>query len=205
MKKLERKFNVWLTDRSDDAASFGNPRHDVSAPDGISPVFLAGQGAPDPVGVARIRCPKLRRLYEYWRSKCAGDRLPSRRDIDPTEIPDILPQIFLIDVQRDPLRFRFRLVGTTVCRLAGRDATGMYLDDRETYGEHGPVIIDAHQSVVASRQPRYSQQYAPWYGREYRYYERLVMPLAGDGQEVRMLLGGLALLARPEVPDHAPA
>jgi hypothetical protein len=61
---------------------------------------------------------------DYWDSKRAGRRMPSRRDIEPTEILDLLPYVVLVDVEREPLDFRYRLVGTAVAARFGHDRTG---------------------------------------------------------------------------------
>ena len=70
--------------------------------------------------------PSVQCFYEYWRSKCVDGRLPERHDIDPLEIPELLPGIILMDVARDGqrLRFRIRLAGTMVCSVHHRDITG---------------------------------------------------------------------------------
>ena len=75
--------------------------------------------------------PRLRRLFDYWFGKFRDGRLPSRTDIDLTEIPDLLGHINIIEVERDGgrLRFRYTLWGTAVTELFGRDYTGHYLDD----------------------------------------------------------------------------
>jgi hypothetical protein len=41
---------------------------------------------------------RLLRAHSYWREKSAGRPFPDRRDIDPVEIPDLLPFIVLWDV-----------------------------------------------------------------------------------------------------------
>lgn len=52
--------------------------------------------------------PEQRCLYEYWHSKRPSDAaLPGRQHVDPLEIPSLLPHLFLIDVVREPLRFRY--------------------------------------------------------------------------------------------------
>src|SRR3546814_12228141 len=70
---------------------------------------------------------RLQRFLDYWRSKCQADRLPHRRDIDPTEIIPLLAAIFLMDVEAGD--FRFRLVGQDIVTrygaLTGRQLGGM--------------------------------------------------------------------------------
>jgi hypothetical protein len=61
-------------------------------------------------------------LYHYWLAKRDGRRMPARRDIDPAEIPALLPHLSIVE-KVDGL-FRYRLVGTGVARELGRDLTG---------------------------------------------------------------------------------
>ena len=135
---------------------------------------------------------RLRQLYAYWRSKAKG-RLPARADIDPADIPQLLPFLFMIDVEHNPRRFRFRLVGTQVCTWAGRDVTGVYLDD-PNYGPRGPIIQRQYAEVVDRGVPYYTQQPAARPDRDYIFYERLVLPLAADGRTIDILLCGVDVL-----------
>jgi len=43
----------------------------------------------------------------YWNSKLQGDAIPARRDIEPLDIPELLPQVILLDVARAPGTFGF--------------------------------------------------------------------------------------------------
>lgn len=52
--------------------------------------------------------------FDYWEAKIVDGRLPPSRDIEPLDIPCLLPQIILFYVVRDPWNFRFRLIGTNV-------------------------------------------------------------------------------------------
>jgi hypothetical protein len=63
-----------------------------------------------------------RQLYQYWLSKCADGRPPSRSDIDPMiDIPQLAKNLMLVDVQGD---FTYRLVGSEVVERHGVDMTG---------------------------------------------------------------------------------
>jgi PAS domain len=68
-------------------------------------------------------------FYEYWLRKGAGRAMPARADIDPLDIPQLLANVFLIDVvPGTPRRFRFRLVGTRITELEG-EMTTRFLDE----------------------------------------------------------------------------
>ncbi|MBX6321162.1 MAG: PAS domain-containing protein [Rhodospirillaceae bacterium] len=53
-----------------------------------------------------IEDERLRRLFAYWREKAAGRIGPARRDIDPLDFHYLLGDIALVEVLRNPLRFR---------------------------------------------------------------------------------------------------
>lgn len=67
---------------------------------------------------------RIRRAYAYWDAKRAGRAMPARSDINPTEIPDLLPYIVLTDVLNEPPYLRYRLVGTRQVQMRGIDPTG---------------------------------------------------------------------------------
>ncbi len=68
--------------------------------------------------------PDVRLVLDYWQQKCAGRLMPSRADIDPSELRRFLPHITLVDVVADERRFVYRLVGTSEVELRGYDPTG---------------------------------------------------------------------------------
>ncbi|MDH3236749.1 MAG: PAS domain-containing protein, partial [Alphaproteobacteria bacterium] len=133
---------------------------------------------------------KLRKFYDYWRSKVRDGRLPARADIDPVDIHDLLPSIILIDVvtQGDRRRFRFRLFGTEHVEFNQRDLTGMFID--EVFGaEDADKTADAYARVIDDREPHYWRTNVMLPGREFVHYERLMLPLASDRETVDMLIG----------------
>lgn len=63
-----------------------------------------------------------KQLHQYWLSKHAGDRIPSRADLDPIiDIPHLAKNLILLDA-RD--KFVYRLVGSEVVERHGMDMTG---------------------------------------------------------------------------------
>lgn len=143
----------------------------------IQPVYLAS--------------PKLRRFYDYWSSKRVIGRLPARRDIDPIEIPDLLPGITLMEVVHDPergIRFKVRLFGTEHVRANRRDFTGRFVDEVFD-GPEMTNLLPAYMGVVTNAEPHFWKSRIPLSGREHYSYHRLLLPLADDGKTVDMLIG----------------
>ncbi len=62
----------------------------------------------------RIESNTLRQLFLYWDEKRGHCRAPSRDDIDPAGIREVLSSVFLIDVEAEPRRYRVRLMGTVL-------------------------------------------------------------------------------------------
>jgi hypothetical protein len=133
--------------------------------------------------------PELRALYSYWILKRGSRRMPRRSDIDPVEIPALLPSIFLVDIGGSPLRFRFRLIGTAICARWGGDETGKYLDEVDVDGER-ELMLRQYAAVVETGKPRFDIAEFTTDGGRYLHYRRLLMPLSEDDATPNMLLGG---------------
>jgi len=133
--------------------------------------------------------PDLVRFYDYWVSLCAGRPMPSRRDLDPLQIPaGYLPDLMLIDVFHEPRRYRYRLVGTHVVTASGEDRTGRYFDEMPFF-KTNPVVMKQYDTAVATALPLYSLEPFTNFvnGRHYE-VDRLMLPLSNDGRLVDMLL-----------------
>src|SRR3546814_13638668 len=68
----------------------------------------------------------FRPLLQYWSERAAGRAAPRRSDIDPLDLPSsLLPHLLLIDVERDPPDFRYRLAGTAADTIHGQSLKGV--------------------------------------------------------------------------------
>lgn len=64
-----------------------------------------------------------RALLDYWRSKQNGGVAPREAAIDPTEIPELLPDLIIYE-RIEPDHFQVRVVGRRVVLRIGVDPTG---------------------------------------------------------------------------------
>lgn len=137
----------------------------------------------------KIGHDRLRQLYDYWDGKRGTRVMPARGDLDPVDIPALLPNLILVDVERGgQIRYRFRLYGTEVCAIRGMDLTGHYIDEENITALRNPAI-ESYERILAEPQPVYERHRFQPDDRNVGYYHRLVLPL-GEGNEVRMLLIG---------------
>jgi len=151
--------------------------------------YIRGQAVNMAFNPAQLPDHKLRRLYDYWRSRCRGGALPSRRDIDPLDIPELLPNVFLLDVIGDAEDFVFRLAGSLV-----EDAFSMPLRGKsitEIQKAAGtPIPVAQHIEVARGGGPRYREGSVRVAGRDHWRTQRLLLPLSSDGKAIDVLLGG---------------
>src|SRR5260221_3364803 len=133
--------------------------------------------------------PKTIRLHDYWRGKTPGaGMLPGRQHIDPTEIPVLLENIWLLDIGGEKRRFRFRLIGDAMQRKGIPGRPGEFMDQFFSAGLADERLGALH-AVVATRQPSWERGKPKLAHRtEISEIERIVLPLAADGREVDILL-----------------
>jgi len=137
-------------------------------------------------------CPfasqEMNEIHAYWLAKRGQRRMPSRWDIEPTEIPRLLRNLMLVDVFYNPIRFRYRLIGTNVVDATGENRTGKCFDSVDFFAAN-PIVREQYATVVSTGEPVHSLE--PFYRldtrREYE-VERLLLPLSSDGVTVDMIL-----------------
>ena len=151
-----------------------------------------GRRVTEPAFIAEPADPNLRVLYEYW-DGLRGDRpMPRRAEIEPAKIPKLLPYIVMYTVLPGG-GYTIRLVGEEIVNFTGGNATG------RPSGSSLPLraaeilnkILDA---VVAERVPKFRAGKAHWQpDKSYRDFEACFLPLSANGQDVDIVLCGIAL------------
>ena len=67
-----------------------------------------------------MKHPSTNAYFAYWDGKRAGERAPDRSAIEPGDIRELLGDIFVLSYDTSA-GFPFRVAGTRVCALFGRD------------------------------------------------------------------------------------
>lgn len=141
--------------------------------------------------------PVLRQLHTYWETKRAGRAYPGREDIDPMDLRFILGSLILLDVEPEPLRFRYRLFGSDIARQQGFDMTGKYLE-QHPWPELATLAKQTYLQVLASRMPSLIRRRG-LIDDQYMDHVSLILPLGHD--QVEMLLAGVVFTPMPQ-PDE---
>lgn len=131
---------------------------------------------------------RVRQLYEHWQSiHPAPGVLPGRQHFDPLLVPQLLPWIWLVDIHRAPLRFKFRLYGTQHILPSGGDHTGKWIDEAYPNFVTSDVYPD-YVRVAEEGVPSYRKGNASYHAPDYKIIERIMLPLAADGRTVDMIM-----------------
>ena len=128
-----------------------------------------------------VRGALLRELYSHWNAKRGNQPFPSRKDVRPLDVPELLPFMIVSDVERDAgMRFRIRAAGGHFEATIGQKLAGTYV------GECGTIPIEVSETLLAQYRecaelgrPIVHRQTYPFDGKNHS-YERLLLPLAGD-------------------------
>jgi hypothetical protein len=129
--------------------------------------------------------PMVRSFYEYWRSVAPPGRLPGRQHIRPEDIVPLLANFWMLDVYRNPLRFRYRLAGTHIVSSVGRELTGGWLDEVQLESVDNPTLRDRYRFVAETG--RATWRHGPTFWQRdpmHRTIENCLAPLATDGVTV---------------------
>ena len=146
--------------------------------------------------------PEQQSIYDYWRSKCRKGQLPSRHDIDPSQIVAHLPMISLIEVQPTAARTRFqcRLAGTGFWDLFEDEIQGRFIDelpmgDRCCYWDRILTKIAQNGRPTAG----VTRPGTPLGGHLAQFWIRL--PLSENGTDVNLILGYDHLVKMSDIPQ----
>ena len=132
--------------------------------------------------VAIVQSQRIRKLNSYWHAKAKG-KVPSRSDIDPVDVRELLPNLMMIDmVGEEPVRFRYRLVGTRVVQYTGFDFTGRCLDEMVFQGRD--FIEHCYRRMLAEKRPIFGHYAWLVRSRHFGQCEFGLFPLSDDGVTV---------------------
>ncbi len=132
---------------------------------------------------------KLRNLFDYWCSiQPAKGVLPGRHHFDPLYVADVLPFVFMIDLVGDPVRLRYRLLGTRMVDAIGRDLTGQWLDEAHPgIAAHPTYQMLLHRSLQKQFTWRRGHPFVHVDPDIYE-IEQVMLPMARNGSDVDLIL-----------------
>jgi hypothetical protein len=150
--------------------------------------------------LSELTSPHLRRLYQYWEDRRGKRWAPRRCDIDPVDFAYALSHVLLVDVDAscDPVQFRYRVHGSALATILGKNMTGRTVADWPQ-PEHQEMVQISYMDVVLSKLPQRRFRDRLIDGR-HRRFEALFLPLSEDGETVSMILGTIQPYGVPGDP-----
>jgi len=130
----------------------------------------------------------LRNIYQYWMDMKGERIMPARSDLNPADIVPLLPYLVLVDVEQQPRRYKYRLVGTETVKAMGYDVTGKYLDELPRIEKHVKTRSDW---LVKEKRPYIFFDKLKWSVRSFLDYQAIALPLSCNGEDVDIFMLGL--------------
>ncbi|SME88145.1 PAS domain-containing protein [Tistlia consotensis] len=137
---------------------------------------------PDP---ATVESRRIAALHRHWSDLKRDRPVPLRDDLDPADIKELLPNVMLVDIEPEPFRVRYRLVGTEIVTWAKFDFTGFYLD-MLTFSDldDSDVFVDGYRAVHRTGQPHFARIRTFEFRDRELFYECGLLPLSSDGTAI---------------------
>jgi hypothetical protein len=125
--------------------------------------------------------------FKFWNSLHRDGAFPRRSDFNPFDVPSLMPNMLLFEVQDRPRDFRYRVIGTTVSEHFFTNWTGHWMSEID-HQKPPSRVWDTCDRVASTRHPILGK--VPYVGpnSEFIYSEDLILPLVNDQDEVVNLL-----------------
>ncbi|MEQ8665475.1 MAG: PAS domain-containing protein [Rhodospirillales bacterium] len=169
--------------RDETSLGLNGPRHLET---GLGrPVYVQG-------GLTTDAFPDVGDFLNVW-NMARGDRFAPRcSDIDLLAFPPrLVPLIYLVDVERNPLKFRYRFIGTRVCEFEGQDYTGHCVNELQPAAV-GAAVQREFERYLDNPEPTFfamlvdEQNFLP---HVFSVYGGVRVPLSDGGGTVSQILG----------------
>jgi hypothetical protein len=136
-----------------------------------------------------------RTLYTYWNQVRAGRLAPERLEIEPSRIAPILSETFMLE-RMDGETYQFRLAGTRLCELFGRELRGTRFlegwsdEDRRTLLRLLGMISEQGAAVSLAIEGASDDRHRVE-------LEAMLLPLVHGGTDINRVIGAMTAITAP--------
>jgi hypothetical protein len=128
----------------------------------------------------------------YWERIRGSRNMPRRVDLDPVDIPRLLPFVMLVDVLTEPLDFRFRLIGSAIQAIVARNYVGRRFSELP-HMARGNLIWAEYEAVVSQQRPVAAILDYVGSDRYVQGVRHCLMPLSNDDRAVNMIFAAVEI------------
>lgn len=135
---------------------------------------------------------RLALLHALWDQRRGSRRMPARGNVDTMEFRPWMGHLMLIEVADGP-QFRYRVYGTALAEVFGRDLTG-----KTTAALRSDARLTVEREYAAVCERRLPLLLSHWRTgvRGHARFSKLVLPFGDDGETVDRLLVGVYRVGR---------
>ncbi len=152
---------------------------------------------------AEVMHPGSRQLFCYWERIRGEASAAPRSAIDLKDITRIVPWLALLEPAPGNHSFLWRLAGTGICRLWGRELTGREVTENWR-SNNRDCLMKALTGVVTAHQPFVARFVARSLDGDEVGIEVLALPVAKDGRREPQVLACLMPFREPAWSGESP-
>ena len=132
----------------------------------------------------------VRRMLDVWNAGRGDLRAMPRSRLNPAAFGDLLAWLFLVEFEFEPFRIRYRIVGSQQARLAGRDFSGLFMEEVHHSPEVKAFATEVYRRMIDTAAPVFiSAGFPALDGQEYA-YQGCALPVGDDtGATITHALG----------------
>ncbi|WP_419904755.1 PAS domain-containing protein [Kiloniella sp.] len=140
-------------------------------------------------------------ILDYWKSMPVEKDLPLKSTLDPLSIAtEILPHIFLVELNYEPFSAFIRLQGTYLNNSLGQHYTGKFIDET-TFGGYATEILELYEQAAHRRMPYISHEEISSREDLSVIVEAIHLPLIDEHGTVKYILGAVSRLSEIPSPE----
>lgn len=132
--------------------------------------------------------PTLGKLVERWFAWRGGDTYPARKSIEPLELGQALPFVWICQREPDLNCYRYHLVGEAVNTLYGQGLRGRSLKDFLS-GKTANLLKERLDDCLESGHLIHTVGAQTLHDKRHVLVQRLFLPMTGSGGELDTILG----------------
>ena len=136
---------------------------------------------------AQLALSGQRELFDYWLEIKGRRTVPTRADFNPIKVPRLLPHLGIIDLRNGFDEGLFRLAGTRLRDVYGREITGLRMSEVFS-GRYATPWHQIHTRIASEAASAQGIVHGPSKGREHVVLLWLRLPLSDNGTHVDRIL-----------------
>jgi hypothetical protein len=142
-----------------------------------------------------IHDQRLLGLFQFWRTKLNGRRMPASAEFDRVDMARWTDNLMLIDVPGEIADFRIRWLGANLAAMFATPRAGTGIEAMTSVGERSS-ILPQYRIVIDTGVPAYYATEVELSQRGVVAQQKLILPLSSNGKKVDAVLAGIY----PELP-----